>query len=771
MMKISHALPYSQLALTVTLTASGWSGGAWASEATDSPDTDAIQEIVVTAQRREQKLSDVGMTVVADTGDSLIEKGISDITDLAKVVPGLTATETPYGSPVLILRGVGFYESALAGSSPVAAYIDEVPIPYTRMAEGGGLDIERVEISKGPQGTLYGQNSTGGAINYVTNKPTQEFHTGADLSYGRFNDTDLQGFVSGPISNTLEARLAVRVHESGAWQESVSRDATLGDTRFTDARLLVEFHPIDNLRFELNLNGFNDRSDTQAVQATSFYPNNPATVSPAELTAVLTPPGNDRLADWAPGIPLRRDNYDTQAALKIDYSVTDHLDVISITAENRYRQNQATDAGGVDATVSDATQDGFITSLSQELRLQGTEDRLKYVFGGNMSHDNIYDDSLYIVGDGSQARSSPDVEEFNIGRTYSHQHAETYSVFTDATFDITQQLNVDAGVRYTKQDRDFVGCLGDPGPIGGGAWAALFSAVYKTTIPLGGCTTINPATGFIGPVTGILDQSNVPWRVGLNYKVTQDDLLYASVSRGYKSGSFSTVGGAISTQYAPARQESLIAYEIGQKASIFSRRLEINTAIFYYDYSDKQFRGKIADPIFGTIEKLYNVPKSNIKGAEVQLAFRPFRSLTLDGNATYTKSEITSNFETLTPLGQSTNLQGQSFELTPTWAAAAGATYDTPLSASMNGFVSIDETYQSASHGGYGDDPIFRIDPYALMDANLGVRETTDRWRAELWVRNALDKYYWTNANYLAEYTYRFAGRPRTVGISFHFRY
>jgi iron complex outermembrane recepter protein len=771
MSTISHNSHFAFRVLAAAFVIADTSTIAHAADADESVDSGAIQEIVVTAQRREQRLSDVGMTVVAESGDDLVRKGVTDIADLVKIVPGLTATQTPYGSPVLILRGVGFYESALAGASPVAAYIDQIPIPYTRMAAGAGLDVQRVEVAKGPQGTLYGQNSTGGAINYVTNKPSQEFHAGADLSYGRFNDTDVQAFVSGPLSKTLEVRVSGRAHESGPWQQSVSRDATLGDTRFADARVLVEFHPIEQLHFELNLNGFNDRSDTQAVQATSFSPNNPAAVSPAEVASVLTPSGNDRLADWAPGVPLRRDNYGTQAALKIDYSINDQMDAISITAENRYRQNQATDAGGVSARVSDATQDGFITSFSQELRLQGSEDWLKYVLGANLSHDNIYDDSLYIVGEGSQARAAPDVELFNIGRTYSHQHAETYSVFTDATFDITSQLSADAGVRYTRQDRDFVGCLGDPGPIGGGAWAALFSAVYATTIPLGGCTTINPATGAIGPVNGILDQSNVPWRAGINYKSNPDNLLYASVSRGYKSGSFSTVGGAVSSQYDPAKQESLIAYEIGQKASLFSHRFEINSALFYYNYSDKQFRGKIADPIFGTIEKLYNVPKSNIKGAEIQIAYRPIRMLSLDGNVTYTKSEITSSFDTLTPTGQLTNLQGQTFELTPKWAAAASATYDAPLSGSLIGFVSLDGTYQSSTHGGYGNDPAFVISSYALMDANLGVHDLTDSWRAELWVRNAFDKYYWTNANYLAEYTYRFAGRPRTFGVSLHYRY
>lgn len=748
----------------------GGANPARAQSAQAAPETDAIQEIVVTAQRREERLQDVGMTVLAQTGDSLISKGVTNIEDLARVVPGLTATDTPYGSPVLTMRGVGFYESALAGSSPVAAYIDEIPIPYTRMAAGAGLDIQRVEVAKGPQGTLYGQNSTGGAINYVTNKPTSTMRAGADVSFGRFSDVDAQGFVSGPVTDTLGMRLAVRTHQSNEWQQSVSRNDSLGAARFVNARLLIDFRPTSKLFFEVNANVFNDKSDTQAVQGIAFVPNNPAAVQPAELAAVLTPPGDNRLADWDAGSQFRRNNTDVQIALKVRYDVNDHMSVHSITASNRYRQDQFNDADGTNAEAAGATQDGYINSISQELRLQGDFDRIKYVIGGNFSRDNIFDDSLFYVGDGSQAHGIPGFN-FRIGRTQSHQHADTYSAFTDVEYRLTDQFAINGGIRFTKQNRDFIGCLGDPGEIGGGAWARLFSLIYNTTIPLGGCTTIDPATGVIGPVQDKLDQSNVSWRAALNYKPNPDALFYLSVSRGFKAGSFSTVGGAVSTQYIPAKQESLVAYEIGNKLSLLSNRVELNAAVFYYDYSDKQFRGKILDPIFGSIEKLYNVPKSKVTGAELQIVARPIRQLTFDANVTYAKTKITSDFDSLNPVALPTNLQGQTFELTPEWAAGANLTYDFPLSGSKSGFASVYQSFQSNTHGGYGNDPTYKIDSYALTDLVVGVRDSGDHWRAQLWGRNVFDTYYWTNANYLGEFAYRYAGRPRTYGVSFSYRY
>lgn len=731
-----------------------------------------IGDIVVTAQRRSEKLNDVGISVVAASGDSLLAKGVTSTADLTKIVPGLTATETPYGTPVLTLRGVGFYESSLAASSPVAAYIDEIPIPYTRMALGTSLDVQRVEVLKGPQGTLYGQNSTGGAINFIANKPTDEFKTGFDFSLGRFMDTDVQGFVSGPLSENVRARLAVRTHQSDDWQRSVSRDDTTGSTHVTMGRLLVDFDPSDALTFELNLNGFIDKSDSQALAATSFQPQDPAAVQPAELAAVLTPAGDNRLADWDADKNFRRDNWYYQAALKTTYAIGENADIISITAYQHLKQDQLVDSDGTNAEAQAATQNGFVKSFSQELRLQGQVGRLKYVFGGNFSRDKIYDNTLYIFSEGSQShvRDAPGLD-LGIGRTFSRQSAKTYAGFGNLDYEVIDGLNLQGGIRYTKQTRKFEGCLGDPGPIGDGKWARVFSFIYGFTIPVGGCTTLNPATGVVGLQNDSSSEDNISWRGAVNYKPSPGTLFFASIAKGYKQGSFPTVGGVSSTQYVPARQEGILAYELGTKLSLLNRKLQVNGAVFYYDYSDKQLRGKVSDVIFGTIEQLFNIPKSRVQGAEVQVVAAPITGLTMEGNVTYSDSKVKSNFPSLTPIGGSANLQGETFELTPKWAASGSINYDAPIGTTINGFAGLDVNYQSRTHAGYGNDPLFTIDPYTLVDARVGIRDRSDKWRGQLWVRNLTDKYYWTNANYLGEFTYRQTGRPRTFGFSVSYRY
>nr|WP_087573081.1 TonB-dependent receptor [Sphingomonas sp. CDS-1] len=690
----------SLAALMKVIPAIGQTAGA--DPASQVRESAGIGDIVVTAQRRSEKLNDVGISVVAASGDALLAKGVSSTADLAKLVPGLTATETPYGTPVLTLRGVGFYESSLAGSSPVAAYVDEIPLPYTRMAAGTSLDIQRVEVLKGPQGTLYGQNSTGGAINFIANKPTDEIKAGFDASLGRFMDTDVQGFVSGPLGDSARARLALRTHQSGDWQKSVSREDTMGATRVTMGRFLLDVDASDALTFEFNLNGFIDRSDTQALAAASFSPNDPTSVRPAELAAVLTSPGSNRLADWGANREYRRNNWYYQAALKTTYSLGG-ADLIAITAYQHFKQDQTTDADGTNAEAADSNQSGYIKSFSQELRLQGEAGPIKYVVGANYSHDTIFDDTLYIVADGSQANGlRAQGLNFRYARTYTKQKADTYAGFANIDYELSRGVNLQGGIRYTKQDRSFTGCLGDPGPIGEGRWAALFSYLYGTTLGVGQCTTINPATGVIGLQGDDLNEDNISWRGAINYKPADGALIYASVSRGYKQGSFPTLGASLSTQYIPARQESLLAYEIGTKLSLLDRKLQLNASAFYYDYSDKQLRGKFIYPVLGTGEALINIPKSRVQGAELQILTAPAPGLTFEVNVTYADSKVQSDYPGLTPTGAPINLKGESFELTPKWAASGTIAYDTPVSDKVNAFAGVDVNYQSRQHGGYG---------------------------------------------------------------------
>lgn len=232
-------------------------------QAAETVDSD---EIVVTANKREQLASDVGLSITAKSGDALIERGILAPTDLGKIVPGLTVQPSPFNTPVYTLRGVGFYETTLWASPTVAVYVDEIQLPYSATTCGVAFDIERVEVLKGPQGTLFGQNTTGGAINYIAAKPTDSFAAGGDAGFGRFNTLDLQGFVSGPLGPTLKARLAVRTIQADEWQYSYTRYDKLGKQDQLQGRFLLEWEPSDSVRLLFNANGWTDNSDTQAAQ-------------------------------------------------------------------------------------------------------------------------------------------------------------------------------------------------------------------------------------------------------------------------------------------------------------------------------------------------------------------------------------------------------------------------------------------------------------------------------------------------------------------------
>jgi outer membrane receptor protein involved in Fe transport len=200
------------------------SSPTWAQTQAPSAEPAALDEIVVTAEKREESINNVPMAVSAFSGSQLVALGIKNVQDLTEVVPGLTFAQTNFSTPVYTLRGVGFYETSLSAYPDVTVYVDEAALPFPILTTHVGFDLDRVEVLRGPQGILFGQNSTGGAINYVAAKPTSTFQAGTYVSYGEFNAFDLQGYVSGPINDTLSARLAVDLQQGGAYQYSYTRN-------------------------------------------------------------------------------------------------------------------------------------------------------------------------------------------------------------------------------------------------------------------------------------------------------------------------------------------------------------------------------------------------------------------------------------------------------------------------------------------------------------------------------------------------------------------
>jgi iron complex outermembrane recepter protein len=500
-----------------------------------------VGAIVVTANKREQNINEVPMSITAASGDQLTRLGVTNTQDLTKIVPGFNYTPTYYGTPVYSIRGVGFVDTSLAASPTVSVYTDEVPLPYSILTQGASLDLQRVEVLKGPQGTLFGENATGGAVNYISNKPTDTLQAGTDLSYGRFNTVDAQGFVSGPIAgDVLDFRLAARVIRSDDWQESYTRDATNGAQRFFDTRAMLAFKPTSNFRALLTLNYWQDKGDTQAGQLYGFAPLSPANGVDPRIIGTGSPingeiwngspghypfaPANDRAADWgacvnsspfdppfnttggppwgytpATGGPrpigstsctnYHKNNIFYSADLRMDYDLPDGMTLTSITSYEMFTRFQPIDGSGMIYQDYQSIQRGIIDTVYQELRLAGKfYGRGDWLVGANYEHDSTWDNFLQSYGDSS---ASP-ILGLRLGPTnpVDKQKTATAAVYGNADYPITDKFTVHAGLRYTEQWKTYHGC-GDDG--GDGTWSAVSQQIQNDLE-----ATNNPANGVQG---------------------------------------------------------------------------------------------------------------------------------------------------------------------------------------------------------------------------------------------------------------------------------
>jgi iron complex outermembrane recepter protein len=733
-----------------------------------------LAEIVVTAQKRTEKANDVPISIDVVDSQQLQQAGVRTAEDLYKVVPGLTFTETQFDAPVFALRGVGFNDSSLAAAPTVSVYVDQVPLPYSAMARGGLLDLDHVEVLEGPQGTLFGENSTGGAINLIAAKPTDILAAGAQVSYGSFDTVHTDGFVSGPVANGLTARLAISADESGPWQQSTTRDASLGDTDIVTGRLLLDYNPSDTLRIAVNLNGWHDGSDTQAAQFVGLFPAVPGPLPPAIANEPLVT--SPRAADWSPGESFQRNNRFYQGSIRADWNISSDLTLTSLSSYDYFVRHGLQDASGTPTADLNIGVGGGISTFNQELRLAGNSDRLHWIVGGNYEQDRIHDQQTVYLGDSPASYIGP----FHYSSFFddSRNTVKTYAAFDNVEYNIVAGLSATAGVRYTKSDTDYKGCSLDSGA---GDLAALFG--YLQTAAFGVPATATPghcvtllANGSTGYFADSLNQDNVSWRVGLNYKFESGSLVYTSISRGYKAGGFPTLGAQSYTQLEPVTQEQLTSYEVGFKTPLFARSVQLNAAAFYYTYDNKQVLGSIEEPIFGQLQRLVNIPRSQAEGAELSVQWTPVRGLNLNASGTYLHTEIDkdpdgSDFVNYTQFGTLQSFTGERFPFTPAWQLNAGVSYTGTLSGGLKGFVGADVAYRSSTNGGLGDDPRLAIDAYTLLNLKVGVKTEDGRWSISVYGKNVTNSYYWNNALHVQDTIVRYVGMPAQYGVTLGYVY
>lgn len=762
-----------------------------------------LEEIVVTAQKRSQSINEVGMSISAASGDQLAEIGVRDTGDLVKVSPGLTFTASQNGTPLFSLRGVGFNDYTLGASPAVSVYVDQVPLAYGALTKGATLDLERVEILKGPQGLLFGQNSTGGAINYIAAKPSQEFEAGVRGSYGRFNQFEGEAFISGGLTDTLSARAALSTTQSDEWQKSETTGAELGADDVLRGRLQLLWEPSERTSFLFGVNGWRDQSDTQAGQlqglalqiadpAAALLADIPETQRRIDAFEALSPAGNDaRDADWDPGRDLDRDDSFHQLSLRADFELSDTLTLTSITAYSDFEENYSMDRDGTPLINAGINSEGSVESFSQELRLAGDLDRLKWLVGLNYATNDVKSAENILTGDSTNTAILPGGPWIASSVTSITQDITDQAVFANVEYLLTEQLTVLAGLRYNENENDFTTCMTEADAAGGMMTTfPFFSDVLRTGAPQGttasmtDCLALDASTLLVTrtPWEGSLDEDNVSWRLGLNYAASDDLLLYGLVSEGYKTGSFPLIPASTTSQNTPVTQESVLAYELGFKWTLPEQTAQLNGALFYYEYEDKQVRGIIKDPIFNQLDKLVNIPESSITGAELELTVRPLDGLTVRVSGTYVDSEVDEFYSFFNPLTGSDedgingvreqgDFSGSELPFTPKTHIVADVDYRWPLSGNLGAFVGGNVLHNSEANSTFGGPRETRIDSFTTLDLRAGVESLDGAWTLSLWGRNVTDEYYWTNQFVTQDVITRFAAKPRTYGVAFAYNF
>jgi iron complex outermembrane recepter protein len=691
----------------------------------DEPQAGTLDDIVVTARRRDERLQDVPVAVTALTAETLENLQASDIGDLEGAVPNLTLHEGDANNAVIYLRGVGQVDSLAFADPGVGVYIDDV---YLGRAQGAFLsvyDVDRIEVLRGPQGTLYGRNTIGGAVKFVSSPLRAETHGRLEASVGDYGQREVRGAIGGALDaeGQLLGKVAIAYAGRDGYSENAFDGRDDGDRNQIAGRVSLEYRPNDAFSIRLNVDGSSDRPDTSRTpaRATAVLGAYPATTDdPFRVNANF----ND-LADL--------DTFG--ASVTAEYAFSDALTLKSITA---YRTMDYASHLDLDATpdpIFGVFVDENQRQFSQELQLSYVGERLTAVGG------LFYFDETDLTYSGLLAPAISLVTG-----SINDQNNRSWAAYGQGTWAVSERVNLTAGVRYTAEDKDF--------------------ARTQTLYPAAPTTV--PGRDDPGVVLTDIDTSeqwdSISPKFGIDYRISDDVMAYASVSRGFKSGGFD--GRANDADGArPYDPETLWAYEAGVKSSLFDRRVTANVAAFWNDYTDLQLSSFTADGAGGFEALFTNAGAATIRGLELELAARPMDGLTLNGTLGYLAARYD---EYIGPGGVDISDQRELVNA-PEWSARLGAVYVAEMGQSGRLTFGADAAYRSKVYPTVSSSEVLAQDAYTVVDAFVRWTDSADRFSIELGGRNLTDERYVEQGFDLSDslgYQLAYFGAPRTVRLT-----
>jgi iron complex outermembrane receptor protein len=670
-----------------------------------------LEEVVVTAQRREQNLQEVGTSITAFDAKQIEEFGVKDVTEIASQVPGLQYNQ--YGATVTIynLRGVSQNDFSDHQEAPVAVYSDDAYIASTGALAGSMFDLQRVEVLRGPQGTLFGRNSTGGLIHYLSNRPTDKPEAYLSVTGGNYNTLLTEGAINGPLSE----RVAARFSFSTAYHEGYITNRighSINDQNQYAARLQFRIQPSDAGEIYIKLHAVNNAHETAGNY--SF-----ATSIPDETgRGVFAPPGTGEPINgyYNPSNDVFNQAEDrrgifNRTAWGANVHVTwnyEHFTLTSVTDYLRLQKRYGEDSDVSPNFVFNYDTFQHYQQFSQEFRLNGSTPSMRWIAG------------LYYINYRAEDRGITDlIQPYGLGDAQFTLRTSSPALFGQLEYDLNSRWTAIAGARYTRDDKkfdDLYYCETCP---------AEFQNLHYVA------PAYPSASKNFDIFTGKLE---------LDYKPTQDLLLYGSVNRGAKGGGWSapTAGPILDPETLPYDQETLTNYEVGWKSTFWNGAARLNGAAFYYDY--KNYQGFFLNVATQVVENI----DAEVKGAELELAVVPLRGLDLQLGLSYLDTKA---FDVPTPLASFVPPDTPGAYITaelpqaPRFSVNALARYQWPA---LGGTLSIaaDAKWNDKQYLELVNAAVDLESAYAVANAILGYRSGNAAWDVSAYVKNLTDERY-----------------------------
>ena len=761
-----HNLLYAILAIagaasvaTLSPTALAQQAEPTAPERENSP---VIEEIVVTAQRRTEDVQNVPIAMSVLTGEQLGAQGIRRAEDLGIGVPNLQISQPlGQGLPVFSLRGVSMSDYSLSQNGPIAVYYDEVYKGNWAIMGVGFFDLERVEVLKGPQGTLYGKNTTGGAINLIARRP--QFETGGSLSagYGNYDHYSAEGALEVALSETLGARVAFTMDRADGTVENAYPGAPdASSTRQHGIRASLRFNPSENLDLTL-------RASTSLQNPWNY--GIPATPGPDGIGApvynLFGIPGDfrtglDRREIETPDI--RKQDFRTNAiAANADIRLGETITLTSITSWDEGTMELGEDGEGTPLEMGFNSYYGKTTQVTQDLRLtsdfDGPFNFIVGAFYGDEEISNHTDLRFFMdidVNDdgGIDAQDCLDGGFFIACNYYNRfrQKKTSIAAYSDLRYELTDTVTLRGGLRYTQDKgelRDFLAQLRAPDRT------PLFNVIPGSDTDLSATSSMD------------FDDDNVSGKLGVDYALSDDAMLYASYSRGYRGAAFNAQAFFSPDELSIAEPEEIQAVEAGFKSELFGRRVRFNGSAFWYEYENQQVLDVDPDTL---VQSLVNLPKSRIVGVELDLQARVTDALGFSAAVGYTDSEVREGSS------QGIDISGNRLISAPSFTVSTAVDWSIPLGQWGAADARVDAAYASKQYYDLLNRASTAQDAYWLMNSRIRLHPEDDRYGVALWVKNLTNTFYRTGRYDAMDgfgYIYNHVNEPRTYGVTVDVRF